>query len=403
MNILFLSLLDFETFDERNIYSDLLREFIKKGHKVCCVSPVERKKKQGTKILQFEDNYILKLKIGNTQKVNLIEKGISVLLIEPLFIRGIKKYFSNIKFDLVLYTTPPVTFAKVIRFIKKRDDAQSYLMLKDIFPQNSVDLGMLSESGIKGLIYKYFKNKEKNLYTLSDKIGCTSQANIDYVLKHNQSISASKVEFCANSIEPLDLNITDEEKAKVRIKYNLPVDKKIFVYGGNLGRPQDVPFIVSCLKACAGIEDVFFVIAGSGTDRFYLEEYVKEFKPNHVKLFDHIPKDEYDKMIACCDVGIIFLNYRFTVPNTPSRLLAYCQAHLPTLSCVDNATDVGDICVDNHFGWKCRSNDIHEFVEAVTQATQCDCKAMGDRAFNYMVSNYSSDIACETIINSLNN
>ena len=34
MNVLFLSLLDFDTFDERNIYSDLLREFIKNGHKV---------------------------------------------------------------------------------------------------------------------------------------------------------------------------------------------------------------------------------------------------------------------------------------------------------------------------------------------------------------------------------
>ena len=43
MNVLFLSLLDFNTFDERNIYSDLLREFIKNGHKICCVSPVEKR------------------------------------------------------------------------------------------------------------------------------------------------------------------------------------------------------------------------------------------------------------------------------------------------------------------------------------------------------------------------
>ncbi len=401
MNILFLSLLDFNTFDERNIYSDLLREFIKKGHKVYCISPVERKKKEKTKLIPFGDSCILKLKIGNTQKVNLIEKGISVLFIESLFVRGIKKYFSDVKFDLVLYTTPPVTFAKVIQFVKKRDGAKSYLMLKDIFPQNSVDLGMLSKSGVKGLIYKYFRNKEKKLYALSDKIGCTSQANIDYVLKHNPSIPASKVEFCANSIDPLDFEIAEDERKQIRLKYDLPVDKKIFVYGGNLGRPQDVPFIVSCLKACENMENAFFVIAGSGTDRHYLEEYVEKSKPRHVKLFGHIPKEEYDSMIACCDVGIIFLNYRFTVPNTPSRLLAYCQAHLPTISCVDDATDVGDICAENHFGWKCKSNDTWEFTEAVTQAIGCDCKEMGDRAFAYMASAYSSETAYQTIINSL--
>ena len=100
-----------------------------------------------TYMIQEGSSCILRLKIGNIQKVNSIEKGISTILIEPLFINGIKKYFSNVRFDLVLYATPPITFAKVIKFIKKRDRAKSYLMLKDIFPQNSLDLGMLSEIG----------------------------------------------------------------------------------------------------------------------------------------------------------------------------------------------------------------------------------------------------------------
>lgn len=33
-------ILEFDSFDERDIYSDLLREFIKNGHKVCCISPI---------------------------------------------------------------------------------------------------------------------------------------------------------------------------------------------------------------------------------------------------------------------------------------------------------------------------------------------------------------------------
>ena len=110
MNVLFLSLLDFNTFDERNIYSDLLREFIKNGHKICCVSPVEKRFNQTTQLLEFGESCILKLRIGNTQKVNLIEKGISTLRIEPLFVRGVKKYFSHIKFDLILYATPSLPF-----------------------------------------------------------------------------------------------------------------------------------------------------------------------------------------------------------------------------------------------------------------------------------------------------
>ena len=183
MNVLFLTLLDFNSIDEHNIYTDLLREFVKHGHEVYVISPVERRKKQKTKLLRGEKATILRLRIGNTQKTNIIEKGISTINIESQFIRGIKRYFSSVKFDLILYTTPPITLCKAIEFVKRRDMAQTYLMLKDIFPQNAVDIGMLGKTGWKGILYRYFRNKEKKLYELSDYIGCMSQANVDYVLK----------------------------------------------------------------------------------------------------------------------------------------------------------------------------------------------------------------------------
>lgn len=390
MNVLFLSLLDFNSFDERNIYSDLLREFIKNGHSVFCISPVERRKKQETKLLRFENSSILKLKIGNTQKVHLIEKGISTLLIEPLFIKGIKKFYSDIKFDLVLYATPPITFAKVIRFIKKRDDAKSYLMLKDIFPQNSVDLGMLRTTGIKGLIYRFFRRKEKQLYWLSDHIGCMSQANVDYIIKHNPEVDPQKVEVFPNSVEPVDMSVSAVEKYSMRDKYGIPQDKTVFVYGGNLGRPQDVPFIVNCLSACSDIANAFFVIAGSGTDRHFFEEYVEAEKPKHVKLFGQLPKEEYDRMIACCDIGLIFLDYRFTIPNFPSRLLSYMQAKLPVLACTDPNTDIGDVIEKGGFGWQCRSNDVEAFHERVAEIVeQKDIAKYKDAAFEFLKKNYS--------------
>ena len=82
MNILFLSLLDFESLDERNIYTDLLREFRKNGHILYVVSPIERRKRQKTFLIEEQGCKILKLKIGNVQKTNYIEKGISLLTLQ---------------------------------------------------------------------------------------------------------------------------------------------------------------------------------------------------------------------------------------------------------------------------------------------------------------------------------
>lgn len=395
MNVLFLSLLDFKSFNERNIYCDILREFIKNGHKVYCISPTERKNRISTHL--EENGKLLKLKIGNIQKTNIVEKGMSTLLIEPLFIYAVKKYFSDVKFDLILYSTPPITFAKVIEYVKKRDGAKTYLMLKDIFPQNAVDIGIMSKNGIKSFIYKYFRKKEKKLYSISDRIGCMSQANVDYILKYNPEIPAEKVEICPNCIEVRDWRLSEDERTKMREKYNLPKGKKIFIYGGNLGKPQDIPFMVECLKKCSTIENTYFIIAGSGTDRHYLEGYVDTYEPKHVKLFGYIPKDEYDKMIACCDVGLIFLDHRFTIPNFPSRLLSYMQAGLPVLACTDSNTDVGRIIVEGGFGLQGISDDPETFLKMAKECLVANTDEMGKKSFEYLEEHYSAKKVCDAV------
>ena len=216
MNILFLTLLDFSSFSERNIYCDLLREFIKNGHDVYCISPSERRTGKNTHLT--ENSRMLKPKIGNMQKTNIIEKGISTLTVGHSFISAVKKYFGNVKFDMVLYSTPPITLCRAVRFVKKRDGAKTYLLLKDIFPQNAADLGMMSKTGIKSFSYRYFRKKEKELYRISDKIGCMSEANVRFLLQNNPEISGGRVTVCPNSIEPEYMQKDAETRVAVRKK-----------------------------------------------------------------------------------------------------------------------------------------------------------------------------------------
>lgn len=400
MNILFLTLIDFNTIDDPGIYQDLLREFAKHGHNLFVISPVERRKNQTTKLLKTDKATILKLKIGNTQKTNIIEKGLSTIIIEPLFIAGIKKYFSDIKFDLVIYSTPPITFCNAIEFVKKRDEAKTYLLLKDIFPQNAVDLGMMSKRGIKGLIYNVFRNKEKKLYRISDYIGCMSQANVDYVLKHNPEINSEKVEICPNSVEVVDMSVDEKTRDEIRREYGIPLDKKVFVYGGNLGKPQGIDFMIECLRSQEKNKEVYFLIVGDGTGYGKIETYVESEKPSNVKLMKRLPKEDYDKMVAACDVGMIFLDHRFTIPNFPSRLLSYMQAKIPVLAVTDPKTDIGKVIVDGGFGWWCESNNVESFV-ALISTINTDRDIQGSNGWGYLVSHYASIQSYEIIMETI--
>ena len=216
MNVLFLTLISFDSLSERNIYTDLLREFSKNGHLIYAISPAEKRQNIETHVVEEDNTTILRLQIGNTQKTNIIEKGISTIMIEPQFKAAIKKYFSDVKFDLVLYSTPPITLVSAIEYVKKRDNAKTYLLLKDIFPQNAVDIGMMSKTGLRGILYKHFRNQERKLYRISDRIGCMSQANVDYLIKHNPEIDPAIVEVCPNSVDVIDKSVDDETRKLIR-------------------------------------------------------------------------------------------------------------------------------------------------------------------------------------------
>lgn len=400
MNIVFLTISKMNSIEEHAIYTDLLREFRDKGHNVYVACANEKRTGKKTEYVEENGVHILRVKIGNITKCGMIEKGISTLKVEGQYIREIKKYFEDIKFDLVLYPTPPITFEKVVKYIKKRDKAKTYLLLKDIFPQNAVDIGMLSKRGVKGIIYRFFRKKEQRLYAISDKIGCMSQANCDYILKHNPTIPADKVEVCPNCIEPIDVSLNEEEKTLMRNKYGIPLDKKVFVYGGNLGKPQGISFLIDCLRSQKENSEVFFLIVGNGTEYKKLAEYYETEKPTHVKVMPSLPRDDYDRMIAACDVGMIFLDYRFTIPNFPSRLLSYMQAGLPIFACTDVNTDIGKVITDGGFGWWCESNDVTAFAKGIERAMVADCTAMGKQAQQYLAQEYSTAKGYEIIMES---
>lgn len=397
MNILFLSLGRYKTIKESEGYTDLLREFIRHGDKVFVLSPIEKRDGSGTRLIEEENSKILWVETGNITKTSFIEKGISTVMIESQFLNAIKKYFSDVKFDLVLYPTPPITFVKVVEYVKNRDRARTYLLLKDIFPQNAIDIGIMSEHGIKGILYKSFRNKEKKLYSISDTIGCMSPANVQYVLNHNPEITKDKVEVCPNVIEIVDKSVDTDTRIAIREKYGIPVDKKVFVYGGNLGRPQGIDFLIRCIESQKNKDDLFFFIVGDGTDYGKLNEFYHAGKQTNFKLMKRLPKEDYDTVVAACDIGLIFLDHRFTIPNFPSRLLGYIQAKLPVLACTDPNTDIGKVIVSGGFGWWCESNSVEGFEKIVEQAMQSDTGVLGEKAYRYLQENYTVEIGYNII------
>lgn len=395
MNILFLTLVFSEA---RGIYTDLMKEMKARGNEVYVVTPIEKKYEQETSLTNIDGLNVLKVRTGNIQKVNKIEKGISTLMLEKQLIKAIDEYLGNVRFDLIVYSTPPITFSKAVSHVKKRDGASTYLMLKDIFPQNAVDMEMFKENG---LLYKFFRKKEIDLYNVSDYIGCMSQGNVDFVLNHNNFIPKDKVEILPNTITPINQEkLSDSNKREIRNKYNIPTNRTVLVYGGNLGKPQGIDFLIECIKHNEKRSNTFFLIIGSGTEYTKLDNYIKENNIKNTALYSYMPKEDYDNVVKACDIGLVFLDKRFTIPNIPSRILTYMEFSMPIIAATDKNTDLGNIVESGEFGLWSESKSVEDFysnVDKICRDKQL-VKTMGINGRKYLEENYTSQNAYEIIM-----
>lgn len=398
MKVLFLTLAYPEGGAARNLYVDLMREFKDRGDEVFVICQREKRYGKQTEINNEYGIQVLRVRTGNVTKTGFLEKGISTLLIERQFIKAAKEYFKEIKFDLILYSTPPITFVEVVEYFKKRDGSKTYLLLKDIFPQNAVDLGIIKE---KSLIWYYFRNKEKRLYEISDNIGCMSKANVDYVINHNTEVSSSEIEVCPNSIKPVDIpSHSLKEKENIRIKYKIPKDSVVYIYGGNLGKPQGVDFLISVLDSVKNMVNVYFLIIGSGTEFDKIKNQIALNKQTNARLEQFMLKNEFDEILSVSDVGLVFLDRRFTIPNFPSRINSYLEFGIPVLAATDVNTDVKDMLYEAKCGLWSVSGDLEGFKNNIINLNSNEelRLEMGSNGRRFLEENFTVDKTYEIIV-----
>lgn len=360
MNIIYISATS-SGMHSHGIYYDLFKELSDIGHDVTIVYARGPKDGAQTELYSQDGMTYLGIKSPNvTKNKNLYEKGLGILTIDYFFSRAIRQHLSNKKYDLVMYSTPPITFTKTLKYFKKQGSFL-YLMLKDIFPQNGVDLDMFSQNG---LVYKYFRSREKHLYKNADLIGVMSQANMDYVLEHNPKLKLKeKLLILPNALKVRDFN----EMQSDRSKYGLNESDFVLVYGGNLGLPQDIEYVKECILALENTSGVKLVICGDGSERESLEAFLLDNNITNTRYGGVLPSNDYRELMNMADCGLIFLDHRFTIPNYPQRVLSYLEAKLPIICSTDVATDVGSDAEDNNYGISLESNDVEKWIEAVNR------------------------------------
>ncbi|WP_303964806.1 glycosyltransferase family 4 protein [Sporosarcina ureae] len=369
------------------IYTDLAEALHEAGHEVTVAVSEQAKNKRITEIKQERGFDVLRIVTGNYYDVGLIEKGITTLKIPVLMKRGITKHLKDRIFDFILFEAPPVTNADLISWAKKQFNCPAYLMLKDIFPQNAIDLGMMKRTS---LIYHFFKSKEHKLLQTADLIGCMSNANLQYIRAHNSWIESSRIEIFPNTKKISNSNnVLRMHPHSMREQLGIPKDSCVFLFGGNMGKPQYIDFLCQVIDGCKDEGNMYFLFVGRGTDRVKLEKEIEEKSIKNARIIENLPRNEYEQITKESDVGLIVLDPRFSIPNFPSRILSYMEYGKPVIAATDDVTDLKDLIKDADCGEWVWSGDVDTFInKAKEMSTSKRLHVMGRNGRIYLEENF---------------
>ena len=371
------------------LYEDLANEFIRQGHTVSAITP-DPSLDAPYVIDQFEHLKVYRFKSGRIKNVNRVLRAVNETLLSRTAWNVLKKELINDKHDLILYPSPSIFWGGLARRIKKTWNVPAILIIRDIFPQWVIDLGLIKSYSP---IAYYFKHFEKKTYSAADVIAVQSPNNKQWMLDHHHLNKPIEVLYNWINENPIEVRET-----KYRQSLNLE-EKVVFFYGGNMGAAQEMMNIVRLAKNLHNEPRAHFVLVGDGDESHLIQKTIKDQAIVNMTFLPLVSNQEHTDMLNEFDVGLISLDRRHTTHNLPGKLLKYMAMSKPIFGPVNPGNDLLTMIPDYKAGFVSVSGDDGDLAGKakllLSDETRRDC---GKNSRKLLSSFFTAAIAADKII-----
>lgn len=373
---------------------DLSLEFVQQGHQLTVMIPSSNTC-QPWILEDMAGVQVLRLKAPRTKDTNYMRRTIGELLMPFVMRHNLRKSpFADVKWDGVVWYSPTIFLGPLARALKKTSKCQSYLIIRDIFPEWAVDMGLLG----RGLPYRFFKAIEHYQYSVADVIGVQTSSNLAYF---DVWVSQSK-----RRVEVLQNWLADSPNigSTIKIADSILAGRTIFVYAGNMGVAQGMNIIIDLAERLYARCDLGFLFVGRGSDAKKMRHDAESRGLDNVLFYDEIDPTEISGLYAQCHIGIVALDPRHKTHNIPGKFLTYMQAGLPVLASINSGNNLVELITQENVGRVCTDYSVDtlaflakELVAEVSSSHNFDiqCKNLSKKLF-------SPDVAVKQIVSALN-
>lgn len=373
---------------------DLSREIIRQGHTLTVLLPstnlVER-----WSLNTVEGVEVLRLSAPRIKDIGYVRRTIGEWYMPYAMMRNLQHSpLANACWDGVLWYSPSIFHAPLVRSLKIANKCKGYLIIRDIFPEWAVDLGLMR----KGLAYRFFQLIAKAQYDAADIIGVQTPGNLSYFDGWLCDRQGRQLEVLQNW-----LGAPASDSCQIRVADTPLAGRKIFVYAGNMGIAQNISIFIDLAHRLQDQRDLGFLFVGRGSEVVRLRQRSESLGLDNVVFHDEISPDEIPDLYSQCHAGIVALDHRHKSHNIPGKFLTYLQSGLPVLANVNNENDLANLVRQESIGQVCETNaldDLEKCCKALVSQINTDHKVQA-RSSELFQSKFSVDKAVCQIVRAL--
>ena len=328
---------------------DLSVELARQGHEPIVLIPDSRLDRPWASE-ELGNVRVVRLKAPRTKDIGYVRRTLNEFLMPFFMRRNLRKSpYGDIRWDGIVWYSPTIFLGPLVRALKGASRCRAYLIVRDIFPEWAVDMGLMG----RGLPYRFFKAVERYQYSVADVIGVQTQGNSPYFDAWAKQ-DGRRVEVLQNWLAE-----APNVGSSISVADGPLSGRTVFVYAGNMGVAQGMDVLIDLAALLQSRCDIGFLFVGRGSDAKRLAAEANARGLDNVAFHDEIDPSEIPGLYAQCHVGIVALDPRHKTHNVPGKFLSYMQAGLPVLASINPGNDlaeliqregVGRVCADHSAG-----------------------------------------------------
>lgn len=334
---------------------DLVQEFVRQGHEVTVLLPSPGKDVPSWEIEDYHGARLVRLRAPGTHGLGYVRRALGEFFMPYFMLRNLANSpIANIVWDGIVWYSPSIFHGPLVSSLKKASKCKSYLIIRDIFPEWAVDMGLMG----RGLAYRFFQCVALYQYSIADFIGIQSEGNQvyfqDWQIKRGRVLEVLPNWLGRPRPMPTPINIGSTPLA----------GRRVFVYAGNMGVAQGLDIFLDLAERLKPRIDIGFLYVGRGSEAARLRGEAKKRGLINIHFEDEIDPDEISALYAQCVAGIVALDQRHKTHNIPGKFLSYLQNGLPVLANVNAGNDIVSYIRANSVGEVCDTGCLIDLVVA---------------------------------------